>query len=345
MDRADRFRQLFKVGGGSLDPAGIPALMRFGGFTEKDSYLVEAAVRLSPEAFRIAFSDPDDERARDAAESIEVPGIAPIVSDMRRALGLRPLRTIVKGTDRRRMFADMFDELGYGSLVDGSMSRRGFLPEDVLMVEYMVKCCRRELSRMVKSPEPEVAEHAADAIAEKTSLDKVAVLALMEDMRGEEKREAPIVVDPDLVFKKSRPSEARVVRYKGSAGRVDVPREAVVDGVRLRVTSVSDNAFARNTDLVEVSLPEGVRSIGRYAFYGCTALTSAKLPEGLKTIGPGAFCRCSSLESVDLPQGLESIEDQAFLGCPMEEVFLPESVTRVGPHSFPSGTKRMGRNA
>ena len=39
------------------------------------------------------------------------------------------------------------------------------------------------------------------------------------------------------------------------------------------------------------------------------------------------------------------IEDQAFLGCPMEEAFVPETVSSVGRHSFPPTTDVKGRGA
>ncbi len=344
MDRTGRFRELFRIGGDSPDPARIPDLMRFGGFGEKDSYLVEAAVRLSPEAFSASFSDPDDARAYDAANSLQVPGIVPIISDMRKALGLSPLHDIRQDADRRVLFEEMIRDLGRSSLADGSMSRRGFLPEDVLMVRYIARCCGRDLSRMAWDPDQRTARRAAESIADATSLDLTAVLSLMDDIRTENTAAPPPPPDPGLIFKKSRPSEAKLVRYTGSEAVVEIPQEAVVEGVRLRVTSISDNAFARNTGLMEVSIPGTVRIIGRYAFFGCTALTDARMSEGTRTIEMGAFCRCASLESVDLPTGLESIGDQAFLGCPMEEMFVPASVNSVGRHAFPADCRLIGRS-
>jgi hypothetical protein len=345
MDRAGRFGELFKVLGPSPDPVRIPAMMRFGGFGEKDSYLVESAVRLSPEAFGESISSPDAEKALEAADEIGIPGIVPIVSDMRRARGLQGLRVARRDADRRALFGDMFSDLGRGSLVDGSMRRRGFRPEDVLMVRYIARCCRKDLEAMAWDPDPETAVRAAESIADATSLDRAAVISLMEDIRGDAAEEAPEPPDPGLVFKKHRPSEARLVRYVGSESRVRIPEEAVVNGMRLRVTSISDNAFARNVSLEEIDMADGITSIGRYAFFGCSALREVSLPKDLKSVGLGAFCRCSSLESVDLPQGLERIEDQAFLGCPMEEAFVPETVSSVGRHSFPPTTDVKGRGA
>ncbi len=344
MDRARRFRDLFDVSGKAPDPVQIPALMRFGGFTEKDTYLVETAVRLSPDKFRTSFSEPDPGRAYQAACDLQIPGIVPIVSDMRAALGLARIRSPDKEADRKELFERMISDLGRSSLTDGSMSGRGFLAEDVLMVSYIARCSRRNLDTMAWDPNPEAARRAALAIAESTSLDSTAVLSLMEDIRSEKVVLPQAPTDPGLLFKKSRPSEARLVRYSGSENRVEIPSETTVGGVRLKVTSISDSAFARNTELMEVVIPGSVRSIGRYAFFGCTALTSVDMDEGLRIIGPGAFCKCSSLETADLPKGLESIGDQAFLGCSIEEMFVPDTVTSVGRHAFPHDCKLIGKN-
>ncbi len=335
MDRVARFRELFGLGEGPLDPAGIPKLMRFGGFSERDALLVERAVRLHPEPFRACLGERDRKAAQEAALELQDPAVVPIVSDMRASLGLGPLREVPSANDRRSLFRSMVGDLGRASLEDGSMSRRGFGREDVLMVGYIARACRQDLYRIAWDPDPDVARRAAAHIADVTSLDMSEVLSLMDDIRGAPLPERSVPRDPGLVLRRARASEAKVVRYTGSEGRVEVPPTAMVDGAESRITQVSDNAFAKNAALTELVLPEGVVSIGKYAFYGCSSLASVVLPGSLRSIGAGAFCRCSSLESVDLPRGLESIGDQAFLGCPMDEVFLPESVASVGRHSFP----------
>ena len=56
----------------------------------------------------------------------------------------------------------------------------------------------------------------------------------------------------------------------------------------------------------EVTIPEGVQSIGDYAFYDCNSLTSLTLPSSLQSIGDSAFCDCSSLTSLYIPTGTEA---------------------------------------
>ena len=74
----------------------------------------------------------------------------------------------------------------------------------------------------------------------------------------------------------------------------------------------------------EVTIPEGVQSIGDYAFCDCSSLTSLTLPSSLQSIGGGAFLRCSSLTSLTLPSSLQSIGDSAFCDCSsLTSLYIP----------------------
>ena len=52
---------------------------------------------------------------------------------------------------------------------------------------------------------------------------------------------------------------------------------------------IDEYAFAGNTSLVSVKIPDGVTAIGDYAFAGCTSLQDVILPVGLTEIGAHAF--------------------------------------------------------
>ena len=52
------------------------------------------------------------------------------------------------------------------------------------------------------------------------------------------------------------------------------------------------------TDLISVSIPESVTSIGNYAFDGCYGLTSVTIPESVTSIGDQAFSYCRGLTVV-----------------------------------------------
>ena len=67
-------------------------------------------------------------------------------------------------------------------------------------------------------------------------------------------------------------------------------------------------------DIIEITIPNGVTSIGDYAFYGCSSLTSITIPNSVTSIGNGAFLACS-LTSVTIPNSVTSIGKLAFYGC------------------------------
>jgi hypothetical protein len=75
----------------------------------------------------------------------------------------------------------------------------------------------------------------------------------------------------------------------------------------------------------DVTVPEGVTSIGDAAFWGCSSLTSVTIPEGVTSIGGLAFNGCSSLTSVTIPAGVTSIGNWAFRDCSrLQQLLLNE---------------------
>ena len=64
-----------------------------------------------------------------------------------------------------------------------------------------------------------------------------------------------------------------------------------------------------------MTIPEGVTSIGDWALNGMWSLTSVVLPSSLTSIGTGAFSWCWSLPSITIPANVTSIGGGAFEGC------------------------------
>ncbi|MGN0855193.1 MAG: leucine-rich repeat domain-containing protein, partial [Kiritimatiellia bacterium] len=65
----------------------------------------------------------------------------------------------------------------------------------------------------------------------------------------------------------------------------------------------------------DLTIPQGVTSIGGYAFYNCASLKRVTILEGVKSIGSYAFFGCTSLKSVTIPASATSIVTTAFSGC------------------------------
>ena len=101
------------------------------------------------------------------------------------------------------------------------------------------------------------------------------------------------------------------------------------------VTSIGSSAFCDCSCLSSISLPESLTSIGSYAFKDCNSLSSISLPESLTSIGSSAFEGCSSLTSVKLSPNLKIIENNAFYDCSkLTEIHIPASVHSIGGGAF-----------
>ena len=93
------------------------------------------------------------------------------------------------------------------------------------------------------------------------------------------------------------------------------------------VTSIGNSVFFNCTGLTEVAIPESVTSIGDYAFAGCLSLTQIAIPEGVTSIGDHAFAFCSSLKEITIPEGVTSIGNGAFSNCTgLTEVYMKEGL-------------------
>ena len=101
------------------------------------------------------------------------------------------------------------------------------------------------------------------------------------------------------------------------------------------VTSIGVSAFENCSSLTSVTIPKGVTSIGGSAFYGCSSLTSVTIPTGVTSISSYAFKDCSSLVSATLPEGITSIGNNAFADCHrLTDVIFPDGITSIGDRAF-----------
>lgn len=98
---------------------------------------------------------------------------------------------------------------------------------------------------------------------------------------------------------------------------------------------IGDSAFYKCKSLKEVDIPDSVTRIGKRVFEDCTSLQTVALPDGITCIREGTFRGCSGLKSVQFPNALSSIEDSAFHGCfYLESVNFPDSLTSIGENAF-----------
>ncbi len=118
----------------------------------------------------------------------------------------------------------------------------------------------------------------------------------------------------------------QVIAYWGKNSEVTIP-----EGVQ----SIGDSVFSCCSSLTSLTLPSSLQSIGDRAFLGCKSLSSLTLPSSLQSIGDWAFGWCSSLTSLTLPSSLQSIGDWAFEHCnSLTSLTLPSSLQSIGDWAF-----------
>ena len=99
--------------------------------------------------------------------------------------------------------------------------------------------------------------------------------------------------------------------YGSTLTNITIPSS--IDGIT--ITNIAPMAFASNTNLERVVLPNTIKRISAYAFDGCANLESINFEEGLEYIDNNAFYGCASLTQIILPDSLLSIDTDAFNYC------------------------------
>lgn len=93
--------------------------------------------------------------------------------------------------------------------------------------------------------------------------------------------------------------------------------------------------FLNNEEIVNLVLPDGIKTVPRYAFRGCSSFVSVTLPEGLIKIDEYGFDACSNITTVSLPSSLDTICGSAFGDCKkLASVEIPQSVRYIGNGAF-----------
>lgn len=123
------------------------------------------------------------------------------------------------------------------------------------------------------------------------------------------------------------------------------------------LSSMGVFVFANCASLHTVTLGENITRIEQGAFSKCEKLANVQWPSALVEIGAKAFADCKALTAVELPQGVKLLGEGAFQGCTaLEKVTLPEDMTEIGDYAFsgcknipeirlPLGLKRIGNGA
>jgi hypothetical protein len=102
-----------------------------------------------------------------------------------------------------------------------------------------------------------------------------------------------------------------ITGYTGPGGMVIIP-DTIND---LPVTAIGDWSFSSPSDLISITIPNSVISIGYGAFFHCATLTNVTMGNGVTGIADWAFSDCTDLADITLPSKVVGIGDSAFYDC------------------------------
>lgn len=101
------------------------------------------------------------------------------------------------------------------------------------------------------------------------------------------------------------------------------------------IITVGNRAFLSCTTLKSIYIPDTVIAMGINCFESCTQLSGVVVPKDITAIPNWSFYRCSSLESVGLPDGLSSIGAGSFHTCTsLANITMPSGVVDIGNNAF-----------
>ena len=126
---------------------------------------------------------------------------------------------------------------------------------------------------------------------------------------------------------------AEITGYLGKRRYLTMPEK--IDGYE--ITSIGTRAFAGNTRLRRIELPDTLIEIKEAAFEECTRLLSIEIPENVRRIEKRAFFACARLGTAGIYSNgaLTEIGDYAFAECgSLQRIDLPAQLETVNATAF-----------
>ena len=130
-----------------------------------------------------------------------------------------------------------------------------------------------------------------------------------------------------------------LTNYKGSGGAVKIPSG--------KVTAIDDEAFYNCVGITSLTVPEGVKTVGKKAFYNCSSMTDISLPASVKSIGELSFEGCSKLQNINVAEnsGYYASEGGVLLNSEKTQLLRYPQGKTAASYTVPSGVTVIGRNA
>ena len=173
---------------------------------------------------------------------------------------------------------------------------------------------------------------------------------------------APYVEKKVFEYTLDDDGNATITKYDGNVRALTIPD--TLDGYT--VVGIGKNAFAKNTYLQSVVIPDTVTVIQESAFAECTNLSSVVLSENLVELGlsafgetaltaieipkslekahvswtyskdcDGPFENCENLKKVTFEKGTTQVAECLFAGCTgLETISIPDTITKISRYAF-----------
>lgn len=133
-------------------------------------------------------------------------------------------------------------------------------------------------------------------------------------------------------------NEAILSDARSKEGFFAVPSSVIVNGAKLPVTEIADNAFASSW-ITGIMIPDSVKAIGNEAFSECIALEWIEMPLEMDSIGYRAFYKCESLNAIEIPENIRELQQETFQNCKsLSRIMLPSSLQIISDRTFKNCT-------
>ena len=169
---------------------------------------------------------------------------------------------------------------------------------------------------------------------------------------GDDAVETVTYVITDLLFAPINKSGSTTVTIPGTVARIwkkafynnATITEVVFEDLKADSLEFGEQAFGYCKLLAKITLPKGLKTIGKNMFYYCTSLEDIVIPNTVTSIQNQAFYQCSALSSLTFEDGgteplvLEnatSYSTAPFYGCKsLTSIVFPERLTVIGNYVF-----------